>query len=96
MKNISATDLPTTFSSNWATEVEAQFSRRIGIAIKSDRSGQRGSWSVHFRVLDIENATGYILFEDRLDVQDDAWAAADELLVQLERRGWDELTGQVA
>ena len=92
MKN--ANQLPTTFSSTWATEVELQLSATIGIVIKSDRTGQRGSWSVHFRVLDQDFATGYILFEDRLDVQDDAWAAADELIEQLVVRGFDEMTGQ--
>lgn len=88
------TNLPTTFSSAFATEVEVQLSAKVAIAIKSDRSGQRGSWSVHFRVLDQAFATGYILFEDRLDVQDDAWVVAEELLEQLIMRGWDELTGQ--
>jgi hypothetical protein len=91
MKNTNAADLPTTFSSNWATEVVAKFwSSDVAIAIKSDRTGQRGSWSVHFRGLG-KLATGYKLFMDGLDVQDDAWEAANELLVQLERRDREDI-----
>jgi len=85
-----------TFSSTWATEVEVQFSVRVGIVVKSDRCGQRGSWAVYFRVLDQRYATGYKLFLDGLDVQDDAWEAVQDLMVQLERKGFDVLTGQAA